>query len=233
MKKQFTEALKFIKQNGLTQHHLTSFVLKQIFIDLGYQILLFNKLQNTQKVQAIIDAYNLHDNVEHRKIFMFASDNVKLLFIHKYMSETDMIHYLLHELGHIYLGHTNRINDETTQEREADDFAAQVKLMLALQNSFRFLAVTLAAVILIGAAHHFTGNKVVPVSVPQNNIEAVPEPTPLSIHQIDGETVFKTTGGEKIHRADCIYIQNKTNIIELSKTEAIAAGYEPCKVCKP
>ena len=231
MKKQFTEALKFIKQNNLTQRNLTSFVLEGIFVDLGYEILSFNKLRNTKKVQAIIDAYDLHDDVGHRKIFTFTGDNIKLLFIHDHMSEEDRIHYLLHDLGHICLDHTNRVCDETTQEREADDFAANVKLILAYQNSFRFMTATLAAVILIGAAHHFISNSDAPIPTPQSSVETVFEPTPLPTYL--GETVFITASGKKMHKADCMYIQNKTNIIELSREKAVNLGYEPCKVCKP
>lgn len=217
MKKQFAGAFEFVKQYKLTQHRLTSDILKQIFMDLGYEILIFNKVRNTQRIQKIIDAYDLHDHIEHHKIFIFVSDNVKLLFVHDYMTEKDKVHYLLHELGHIQLDHTSIVGDEATQDREADEFAAYVKFILNHQRGFIFIAAILIITILISYAYNFI------------DIPAADTPT----HQNNIEMVYKTTGGEKIHRADCIYIQNKSNVIEIPKDEAIAAGYEPCKVCNP
>lgn len=43
--------------------------------------------------------------------------------------------------------------------------------------------------------------------------------------------VYVTKSGKKFHKASCQYIINKNNIIELSKTQALEQGYEPCKIC--
>ena len=44
-------------------------------------------------------------------------------------------------------------------------------------------------------------------------------------------TVYVTRTGEKYHRSDCRYLRRSK--IPKKKSEAIAEGYEPCKVCKP
>lgn len=46
-----------------------------------------------------------------------------------------------------------------------------------------------------------------------------------------GSVVYITNSGEKYHRAGCQYL--KKSCIEISKADAIAQGYTPCKKCKP
>lgn len=43
-------------------------------------------------------------------------------------------------------------------------------------------------------------------------------------------TVYVTNSGKKYHRDGCKWLKSK---IAMSLDKAIAAGYEPCKVCKP
>lgn len=45
------------------------------------------------------------------------------------------------------------------------------------------------------------------------------------------QTVYVTKTGEKYHRKECQYLRNSSRSIDLK--DAVAVGYEPCKVCKP
>lgn len=45
------------------------------------------------------------------------------------------------------------------------------------------------------------------------------------------QTVYKTPSGKKYHLAKCRMVKNTS--AEMSVTEAIAAGLEPCKICNP
>ena len=53
--------------------------------------------------------------------------------------------------------------------------------------------------------------------------------------QITGKKVFKTVyitnSGSKYHRSSCSSL--KKSKISISKSDAIAQGYEPCKKCNP
>ena len=44
--------------------------------------------------------------------------------------------------------------------------------------------------------------------------------------------VYVTAKGKKYHTATCRTIKNST-VTELTKEQAVQAGYEPCGVCKP
>lgn len=45
------------------------------------------------------------------------------------------------------------------------------------------------------------------------------------------QTVYVTNTGEKYHTSSCRYLSKSKNAIELK--DAIAQGYEACKVCRP
>ncbi len=47
------------------------------------------------------------------------------------------------------------------------------------------------------------------------------------------QTVYVTKSGKKFHRASCPSTARSKDLIELSREEAIARGYEPCKDCRP
>ncbi len=44
------------------------------------------------------------------------------------------------------------------------------------------------------------------------------------------ETVYITPNGTKYHKEECRFIKNK-DAQKMEKTEAVAAGYEPCSRC--
>ena len=45
------------------------------------------------------------------------------------------------------------------------------------------------------------------------------------------QVVYVTNSGSKYHRASCAHLSKSK--IEKALSEAKAAGYEPCKTCKP
>ena len=63
------------------------------------------------------------------------------------------------------------------------------------------------------------------------NKSTVTSTTTALTEEQKGDVVYLTNTGTKYHREGCRYLN--TSKIEISKSEAIAQGYEPCKVCKP
>lgn len=55
----------------------------------------------------------------------------------------------------------------------------------------------------------------------------------LNDNSAAADMVYITHSGEKYHRADCMYVRNKKNIIEITIDNAINSNYEPCSVCQP
>ena len=57
------------------------------------------------------------------------------------------------------------------------------------------------------------------------------EMTTTTVAPVEEDTVYITKTGEKYHRAGCSYLSKSK--IPISRADAIAQGYEPCKRCKP
>lgn len=54
---------------------------------------------------------------------------------------------------------------------------------------------------------------------------------PPAIAKAGSDTVYITRTGSKYHRAGCRYLSK--SCIPISRADAVAQGYTPCKVCKP
>lgn len=229
------ETRKFIKKYGLARKNLSSLTLKQIFDDLGFRIIQFNKFRNSPGIQRLIDAYELTEHAMTRKAFIFVDNESKILFIRQYIGEDELIHYLLHELGHIWLKHNYKLYDDDIQEREADEFSVLVRETLKRNKKRTKNIAVICSLIVLAICVYFSykPDKALPVST-----QMTPAPPAVSASMPTPEIaasdiVCVTQTGKKYHRPDCRYVKNKTNITEISKSEAIEREYEPCKVCKP
>lgn len=226
------EVIRFIKRYGLTKNNLSSSLLERIFTEIGYRIILFNKSHNPQAVQKVIDAYGLNNQIKNRKVFTFTDDEVKMLFVHEHINEDALIHYLLHELGHIWLRHTRNSDDEDIQEKEADEFAVLVKV--ALQNRYRLqkagkrcvfiMSATMLIVCLVCLLH-------IPERLQQtsNTVTAISSPAPFVSSEVD--VVYVTKSGSKFHKRNCRHIKNSSTVLEIPYNDAVISGYEPCRDC--
>lgn len=54
---------------------------------------------------------------------------------------------------------------------------------------------------------------------------------PTASAAADTDTVYVTNTGAKYHRGGCQYLRKSK--IAISRKDAVAQGYDPCKVCKP
>lgn len=80
------------------------------------------------------------------------------------------------------------------------------------------------------------------IDEPENIVAATPMPSPTiqptasptSVPIVINETdVVITKTGEKYHRPDCRHVKNRSNVVHMTISEAIKAGYEPCADCRP
>lgn len=51
--------------------------------------------------------------------------------------------------------------------------------------------------------------------------------------QYTGEWVYLTASGSKYHSPDCQHVEGKDNLRRMTRQEANAQGFEPCKTCEP
>ena len=119
--KQYAKA--FIKQYKIKS--LDFDTLSTIINKSGYTLVTFNKYYNNQKVNTLISALSLDIEIVSKKCFTYECDSMRLVFLSDNLSEEEKTIVLLHELGHIYMKHTQNstINNEITIEQEANDFA--------------------------------------------------------------------------------------------------------------
>lgn len=210
------EAAKFRKKYALKQ--INSSTLSRTLENQGYTIVLFNGITDDKNVEALINGLHLNKYIEECKCFTYSDSSYRIVFIHEDLNEEEKTIVLAHEEGHIWNGHLQKnsiFGEDVVQEKEANDFAHYL-LNDKNGNKKRVLIV-----FLIGALLSITvGYLVVSHSVWHN--KAV---------YVDG--LYRTESGTKYHRENCIYIQNKTNVIKLTKEEFDSGDYEPCKVCQP
>lgn len=162
--------------------------------------------------------------------FAYRTQNINYIFIDGNLDELERLRVLVHEIGHIMLGHleTCQINagNRTQNEIDANTF---VKYVLNPKKSdcikyrilnFRVGIFALAAFVICFNMGTFL----------LNTIFANPDIEP-GIHIQAGNIVYVTPSGNKYHTKDCRYI-DETTAIELP-IERACKNYAPCSVCKP
>ncbi len=140
----------------------------------------------------------------------------RIMFIRQSFKDDQRLFLLLHEIGHLMLGHNiGQLSFE--EEREANRFAEKC---LKPHHSKCIVIVSILAII---------ASTVFFASIALNDIS--PDSPIKSSNNLD--LVYITEHGEKYHRIDCRYIEGKDNIVSLTRNEVINRGKEPCKVCEP
>lgn len=126
--KQF--AKKFIQNYQID--NLTSDFLKNIIPKLGYSIIEFNPLYNNESVQQLISTLSLEHAVKHHKCFTYDCELVRFVFISDTLNDSESIIVLLHEIGHIYMGHMPHIHNDSNieYEDEANIFSYWVRKII-------------------------------------------------------------------------------------------------------
>ena len=170
--------------------------------NLGYAVEFFG----TPEGDELVNQLNLKAQAERLKSFTYVG-RVKYVFVKNSCHTADKRYLLLHELGHILLGHfsgdTIFLEHNMRLDNEAEAFVYFV-LNHRKRNFFPFI--TAAAVIILFAAAVFF-------------IKSGPS------------SVYITRTGESYHRSSCISLQGKrAALIERSAAQKI---FDPCKICNP
>lgn len=181
----------------------------------GYTVIFYNPEEGNN----LIESYGLTEFSRTVKAFTVRKDALKIVFISSVVPPEDKLYLLLHEVGHIVLGHLNT-NSLTTnsrlQDMEAEAFA------YTLLNPPKQNKLLLSFFVIIIMLSFVFGTLLTP--------NVIPVTAPVST-QTTYEYVYITPSGKKFHRENCIYTQDK-KCTSLTKEEA-QKTHEPCLVCKP
>jgi len=217
---------KSLKGNKLTFINVENELKK-----LGYIVVFFN----TPKGDEEISRYKLENKKQTSKAFTYTR-NAYIVFIDGNLHAEDKLHLILHELGHIVLGHIGDgkliTRDPILMDIEADKFAHDIISGKKTFSLYNILAIAFVIISLI-LAFCYNTNKSVPVAVSVTPIISEPETKPKAYAVTDNisSTVYVTPSGKKFHKEGCRYIKNK-KLTEYTRNEALEK-YDPCSVCNP
>lgn len=215
MKNIIKQAKRFNKKAG----GIPTFEKAKKFIEeKGYAVILFDKSCDEIKI------YSLQDIAAKRDAFIY-SDNVRIVFIKKSLDEYTKLTHLLHEIGHIVLGHLdNEVLRAETKEHEANAFAYYAfqglpKMALSTKVLIATLAVLLCASLICNAIllrkTYYQTKPTFAVSDQNSNNEV--------------NSFYVTPSGAKYHTKECQYAATGSPVTK----EYAASNYTPCGICKP
>ncbi len=215
-------------KRALRGKRLTYANVERILKELGYSVIFFNTYIGDME----IDRYNLEHQKSTLKAFTY-SQTAHIVFINGNLHSNDKLYLLLHELGHICLGHLgdNKLGtrNQILIDIEADNFAYSI--IYGNKNNYLYVlisAIILSASIFISSTLN-TKTKTAPVYTYTESVKGTEPPEQPT--EATADVVYVTPSGNKFHRADCYYINNRTTM-ELPRTKA-AAQYAPCVACNP
>lgn len=204
--------------SNVTLEDLRSVMKKQ-----GYTIIEYNNIFNSEYVAALIKMLDLEQVCERSKGFTYADSKYRLVFLHEDLSEKEKLIVLAHEEGHIYCNHLSSspiIGRDVVEEHEANEFSHYLLHQGVRQKIFYFLAqyrkvfaafAIIIALLMSGCIIYNAMNQ----------------------KQGDYNDFYITSAGNKYHKADCIFIKDKTTIRRMTEKEFESGEYEPCKICLP
>ncbi len=206
----------------LKRKDITFEVLKDYAQQLGYSILFYNSSAGV----AAIKAYELSSLVQTREAFTLDAE-IKAIFITPNVDENKMLFLILHEIGHIELGHTDELSkkDSYVAEMEASVFA--YKVLSPHRRSFSVFALCATAItaFLIGLLFSFVPIKQSP-SLAQGGVADVE----TTYKQKTGQIFYITENGTKYHLRSCQYVTSDATPVYYGE---IQYTHKPCRICKP
>lgn len=220
--------------------------------NLHYKLLFFD----TTIAQKELDFLKLKVSRKEKGLTVNVSEGTsKFVFMRPDLSDDDKIHCILHEIGHIVLGHMEISSRELSSERTESDAELFAYMVLAnvkrrAKASYKIPCIVLTIIVCLLSAVlglELFGNTSNPADVETGfAIETSTHDPVYSIKSVDSEyesdtadvsehseyMVYVTATGKKYHQANCRYVKGKSNIKELTLEEA-DERYSPCLVCDP
>ncbi len=173
----------------------------------------------------IVRRFGLSKDIKKRKSFVYCS-SARFIFIRRTDSPETYAPLLLHEIGHIVLGHADEAYMECHNsyilESEVTQFIEAVHHRCAIIKKIpQIITISIAAIVVL------ISSAIVSIIIReyQNDVNELKR----EIINNDGSFVYITPSGERYHRATCAYAEEG---IMITKEEA-AKLYTPCKICKP
>ena len=208
--------------DGLSYH-----AVKYDFEHHGWRFVLFNT-ENGDRLIAELSA-DLLEYAKEQGGFVYAGTTARYVGVAANLTGEDRVNAMVHEAGHIELGHKLDLEYDPVAEAESRRFVTYVRNYKPLfwrrhLKKIVVCACCLAALLVGGgiyyAAHSLQQpNDVTPVSAPAPSTEEDP-------------LVYYTSSGEKYHKKGCPIIKYKTNVTETRLSEAVRR-LEPCSFCFP
>lgn len=227
MTKQIRQAaIKFYRSlNGkLTSQAVISSLKKEVCDVIFY---------NTPEGDTALQAYGLLEYSRTVKAFTFCN-TVQMIFIDDNLQETDRLRALLHEVGHIKLGHIYIENahqsDKATFETEANAFMYEVMSPTPIVSCSVAVISTILIIVSFVCGYNFNGIENTSDIFPANSqIQQLAEPTSQT-YQV-ANPVYITRTGSKYHTKDCTHTKDK-DCAEIGRAQADIL-FTPCSVCNP
>ena len=129
---------------------------------------------------------------------------------------------LAHEEGHIFLNHlsnNNVVGQDVKDEYNANEFAhflLKSKHKSSIRNvigDYRGAIITFVIILAVFVVGILLTAK-------------------SSSDSLPGE-YYVTDTGKRYHKADCVFVKNKSNVHLMTEEEYAAGKYTPCQVCLP
>lgn len=223
-----TKAYSFIKEFKLNPSKIFSL---QELAKIA-ELLNFKIYRPSSENDIVLNKLNIDKDFRKKSAFSYAKDEIKYIFIYSKISDEAASTLLLHELAHIYLKHLEKSTISTeSDEIEADLFVSCIfrefhnkRIRLTALNSF---ICVLTAIMLVVSVHNSRENET--IAEVDTTISAITS-VPNSEQDESSEIVVVTKSGKKYHKLDCYHVAG-SDVIELTISEAEAAGYKPCKDC--
>lgn len=205
-------AIKFYKSlHGKPESARIIAALKKV----GFEVVFFN----TSDGDAIIKSYRLQELAASRDAFTCSGKSKQFVFINNNLSAIEKRNALLHETGHIMLGHVGSgevcLLDNRVNEAEADAFMLEV---LCPTRTYHLPLALIIGVLVCALAFNLPGKQ-------SSDLASV------SIPQISEEIVYITSTGSKYHTEGCIHTKDK-NCAEIIRQQADKI-LSPCAICNP
>jgi hypothetical protein len=153
---------------------------------------------------------------------------IRLIFLQKDLEEFEKVHYLLHEIGHIELGHVDKPGyeiDDMTAELEAENYVHEVLYYKPDYKSLLFGSLR-TLVILIAFNTAYTRAESITDTSKDNIIVA----KTVEVTEETEPTVYITPSGKCYHDEKCNYVGQNPIAVSLSQVEQ---SYLPCCFCDP